>query len=223
MSTELTPGSVGEILQAWRDLVGWRCNICTDLLLGGINADPRIAERIDGDELERGGVAVQWVCRETYPEADPTVFRDLADGILRVWLRHGGVMTSDFSPLSDRAPALKAAGLPDALEFQRTADRSFELLCAMENRQQNAAVAARERSAVDPRFAPVTLSQVATLAKCSKRLLENAKRDGRIPPPDFPASGPGKANRWRWDTLRPAVQKMVVVPPPEKFPDWTQK
>ena len=59
----------------------------------------------------------------------------------------------------------------------------------------------------------VTLGQAAALVHNSKRTLERWK----LPAPDFPG-GDGKAHRWRWATLRPALEQKTKLVLPHRFP-----
>ncbi|MCK6486639.1 MAG: hypothetical protein L6R00_21220 [Phycisphaerae bacterium] len=63
----------------------------------------------------------------------------------------------------------------------------------------------------------VTLSQVAPLTGRTKRTLERYIRSGQLPAPDV-HGGQGVANRWRWSTLRPALEKVSKRLLPEQFP-----
>lgn len=51
----------------------------------------------------------------------------------------------------------------------------------------------------------VTLSDVLPLTGFSQRTLERRIKDGKLPPPEFPG-GHGRANKWFWHKLRPALQ-----------------
>ncbi len=63
----------------------------------------------------------------------------------------------------------------------------------------------------------VTLNQVAPLANRQKRTLERYLNRGKLPAPDF-RGGNGKASKWRWSTLRPALEKVCDRRLPEHFP-----
>lgn len=63
----------------------------------------------------------------------------------------------------------------------------------------------------------VTLSQAAALARRSKRTLERYLQNDELPVPDSPG-GAGHAHKWRWNNLRPALEKVSRTPLPEKFP-----
>lgn len=63
----------------------------------------------------------------------------------------------------------------------------------------------------------VTLDQAAGLVNKSKRTLEHYLRDGKLPTPDLPGGG-GKAHRWYWSKLRPALQEHFRPDLPERFP-----
>lgn len=63
----------------------------------------------------------------------------------------------------------------------------------------------------------VTLSQVAPLADLKKRTLERYLSDGKIPDPDFRGGG-GKASKWKWNSLRPALEKVCDRRLPVQFP-----
>lgn len=76
-------------------------------------------------------------------------------------------------------------------------------------------------SSPPPRFEPVeppvTLEQAAALAGLSKRQLERYVAKGKLPPPDYPG-GDGKAHKWIWVTLRPALEGVCNRRLPERFP-----
>lgn len=63
----------------------------------------------------------------------------------------------------------------------------------------------------------VTLNQVAPLVGLHKRTLERYVRSGSLPQPDI-RGGNGKANKWHWTTIRPALQKLSKRLLPERFP-----
>ncbi len=63
----------------------------------------------------------------------------------------------------------------------------------------------------------VTLDQAAPLTGLSKRTLEKYLRDGRIPEPDIRGGG-GRAHKWRWRNLRPALAGVANKILPDKFP-----
>ncbi len=63
----------------------------------------------------------------------------------------------------------------------------------------------------------VTLDQVAPLVGQSKRTLERYLKQGLIPEPDF-RGGSGKAHKWLWGSLRPALAEFAGRELPEKFP-----
>lgn len=63
----------------------------------------------------------------------------------------------------------------------------------------------------------VTLNQAAALAGQSKRNLERYMQNDSLPVPDFPG-GEGKAHKWLWGNLRPALEKLVNRKLPKKFP-----
>lgn len=63
----------------------------------------------------------------------------------------------------------------------------------------------------------VTLSQVEPLAGKKKRTLERYLADGKIPQPDV-RGGEGKAHKWYWKTLRPALSKLCNRVLPPRFP-----
>ncbi len=64
----------------------------------------------------------------------------------------------------------------------------------------------------------VTLNQVAPLTGKSKRTLERYVQQGRLPGPDI-RGGDGKANKWYWRTLRPALSEFASSKQlPERFP-----
>lgn len=63
----------------------------------------------------------------------------------------------------------------------------------------------------------VTLDQVAPLTGLSKRTLERYVQDGRIPQPDVPGGG-GRAHKWYWNAIGPALSKVTNKPLPDRFP-----
>lgn len=63
----------------------------------------------------------------------------------------------------------------------------------------------------------VTLDQAAAVSGPSKRTLERHLQSGALPPPDYPGGG-GRAHRWRWSTLRPALEKVCNRQLPKKWP-----
>jgi hypothetical protein len=66
----------------------------------------------------------------------------------------------------------------------------------------------------------VTLSQAAAIAKQSKKTLERWRKEGKLPDPDV-LSGKGKANKWLWDALRPALEKEICYRLPVRYPSLT--
>ena len=69
----------------------------------------------------------------------------------------------------------------------------------------------------------VTLSQLALVSRVGKRTLEDAKRNGLIPPPDVPATTKGKAHLWRYDSVRSSLQSLSKRPLPVCYPDLFEK
>lgn len=63
----------------------------------------------------------------------------------------------------------------------------------------------------------VTLDQVAPLSGLSKRTLERYLQDEELPEPDIRGGG-GKANKWFWRNLRPALSKVAQRTLPDRFP-----
>lgn len=63
----------------------------------------------------------------------------------------------------------------------------------------------------------VTLTQVAPLTGKSKRTLERYLQQGALPKPDI-WGGEGKAHKWFWQNLRPALAKIANRLLPERFP-----
>ncbi len=63
----------------------------------------------------------------------------------------------------------------------------------------------------------VTLSQVAPLTGLSKRTLERCLKAPEFPQPDF-RGGNGKAHKWFWRVLRPALSKISKKELPVRFP-----
>jgi hypothetical protein len=79
------------------------------------------------------------------------------------------------------------------------------------------AVEAQQGAAELPDY--VTLQQAAALVNLGKRALERYKQSGKIPPPDVKHSkGAGKADEWRWSTLRPVLESLFHKPLPSRFP-----
>jgi len=68
-----------------------------------------------------------------------------------------------------------------------------------------------------PIDALVTLVQVAPLLGLSKRTLERYTNKGLLPPPDFRGGG-GKANKWLWKNLQPALVAVSKRLIPKRFP-----
>lgn len=77
--------------------------------------------------------------------------------------------------------------------------------------------ASYESPADEPLSALVTLDQVAPLTGLSKRSLERYRQAGRLPDPDI-YGGQGKANKWHWHNLRPALSAVTGKVLPEVFP-----
>jgi hypothetical protein len=63
----------------------------------------------------------------------------------------------------------------------------------------------------------VTLDQVAPLTGLSKRSLERYLSKGALPEPDA-RGGNGRANKWQWHNIRPALAKIAKKSLPEVFP-----
>lgn len=63
----------------------------------------------------------------------------------------------------------------------------------------------------------VTLDQAAAIAKMSKRTLDRYLQNDKLPRSDYPGGG-GKAHKWKWSTLRPALSKAANRPLPDRFP-----
>ncbi len=63
----------------------------------------------------------------------------------------------------------------------------------------------------------VTMDQASACCNRSKRTLERLLQDGKIPEPDIPGGG-GRAHRWRWSALRPALEEQVGRRLPQRFP-----
>ena len=63
----------------------------------------------------------------------------------------------------------------------------------------------------------VTLDQMAAVCSMGKRTLERYLKDGRLPPPTIEGKG-GKAHKWRWNEVRPALQKHFRSNLPLKYP-----
>ncbi len=61
----------------------------------------------------------------------------------------------------------------------------------------------------------VTLSEAALIARIPKRSLEKKQ----LPVPDLPG-GKGKAHRWRWSRLRPALELYATRQIPERYPTF---
>jgi len=101
--------------------------------------------------------------------------------------------------------ALRRAGTDDNLEsVGRELKRVIDALTA--------------NSTANPRIEIlVTLSQAAPLANLNKRTLERYLFDEKIPDPDY-RGGDGKASKWKWSNLRPALEKVCNRRLPEQFP-----
>ncbi len=63
----------------------------------------------------------------------------------------------------------------------------------------------------------VTLDQIAPLAGLSKRSLERHLKAGKLPQPDVQGGG-GRAHKWLYRSLRPALIALANRELPEKFP-----
>lgn len=63
----------------------------------------------------------------------------------------------------------------------------------------------------------VTLSQVAPLTGLEKRTLERYLKDEKLPPPDFRGGG-GRASKWYWSRIRPALNGLINRILPDQFP-----
>jgi len=63
----------------------------------------------------------------------------------------------------------------------------------------------------------VTLSQAAPLTGLRKRTLDRYSRDPQFPAPDIKGGG-GKAHKWRWWKLRPALEPLSKKSLPLEFP-----
>jgi hypothetical protein len=50
----------------------------------------------------------------------------------------------------------------------------------------------------------VKLSEIAKLENCVKRTIANRVKEGRYPPPDFPAQRKGEPDLWLQSTVRAA-------------------
>lgn len=63
----------------------------------------------------------------------------------------------------------------------------------------------------------VTLLQVTPLVGRGKRTLERWKQQGLLPMPDISGGG-GKADEWKWTSLRPKLEELAERDLPERFP-----
>jgi hypothetical protein len=63
----------------------------------------------------------------------------------------------------------------------------------------------------------VTLDQAAAVAGTSKRTLERHVSKKKLPKPDVPGGG-GRAHKWYWKRLRPALETVSRRRLPERFP-----
>ena len=63
----------------------------------------------------------------------------------------------------------------------------------------------------------ITLRQASAPISQSKRILAQYLNDGKIPPPTI-GGGQGRANYWRYDDIRPALEKILGRSLPETFP-----
>ena len=87
---------------------------------------------------------------------------------------------------------------------------------------QASALPGTQPAPTQPRTPPpqfVTLADAATLARVSKKTAERWRKNARLPEPEILASK-GKANKWLWDTLRPAIEKQIGHDLPEQFPSF---
>jgi hypothetical protein len=63
----------------------------------------------------------------------------------------------------------------------------------------------------------VTLDQAAATISMSKRTLERYKTIGKLPPPTI-EGGAGRADRWDWKAIRPALERISKLTLPKVFP-----
>ena len=63
----------------------------------------------------------------------------------------------------------------------------------------------------------VRLSQVAPLTGLTKRTLERYLKNGSLPRPDV-RGGNGRAHKWYWSNIRPALSKICNRQQPKQFP-----
>jgi len=64
----------------------------------------------------------------------------------------------------------------------------------------------------------VTLLQASGMCRKSKKTLEHLLARGRLPKPNFPSPGRGKPHRWKWTTLRPALERELGLTLPDRMP-----
>jgi predicted DNA-binding transcriptional regulator AlpA len=121
-----------------------------------------------------------------------------------------------FRVFSD-APFMDSADAIERLLLDATADRGRRVggeRAAQEKQTGEKREADRDAQTIDDL---VTLNQVAPLTGLAKRTLERYLRKGELPEPDVRGGG-GKAHRWFWHTLRPALERISKRNLPERFP-----
>lgn len=135
------------------------------------------------------------------------------------WLaRDRGTEFGDFFP--DGGPAYIQQGMPLLIDlFERivkeTCGQGTRELAPRRATETHAT--ASGASDDEPPDDLVTLDQAAAVVSLKKRTLERYLQRGDLPRPDLPGGG-GKAHRWYWSTLRPALEKHFRPDLPLKFP-----
>jgi len=87
----------------------------------------------------------------------------------------------------------------------------------MIRREVKAAIPVENNTADQPVQELVTLAQVAALTGIKKRTLERYLHDGKLPIANFPG-GEGKASKWFWSTIGPAMESVCDRKLPKRFP-----
>ncbi|MCH8044940.1 MAG: hypothetical protein IID44_14615 [Planctomycetes bacterium] len=123
---------------------------------------------------------------------------------------------TDLSPTDeDRAVADAAQEQIDAFRVRHESkqkefvDRIQELA---RKKQQHPAESHGDQSSDAAAY--VTLADMSKLAVTPKKTLEDWKQKGKLPSPDVPHSGK-RAAKWKWNTVRPALEKLTGMELPK--------